>query len=83
MRNWKTTTFGLIAAGAGFVTLSPDLFHQWPLVIAIAKYVIAGGLAGLGLASKDSTTHSTAGEVVQTSVKEAAKEAVKDINLGR
>lgn len=78
MRNWKTTTFGLLAAGAGFITLSPDLFAKWPLVIAIAKYVIAGGLAGLGIAGKDFNTHSTAGEIIQTSV----KEATKDINLG-
>lgn len=63
MKNIKTSIFGLVGAAAGFVSFSPDLFAHWPWIIQLAKYVMIGGLAGIGLAAKDSTTHSTADQV--------------------
>ena len=54
MRSWKTTLSGIVTAVAGFVMFSPDLFAQWPWVVEIAKYVIAGGLVALGIFGKDS-----------------------------
>ncbi len=52
-KNWKTTTFAIIAAAFGFVLFSPDLFKNLPWLIEISKYFAAGGLIGLGLSSKD------------------------------
>jgi hypothetical protein len=74
VKNWKTTACGLVAAAAGFVVFSPDLFRHWPWVLALAKYVMVGGLAGVGIVAKDSTTHSTAMETWEaTTAAEAAK----------
>lgn len=52
MKNWKTTAFGIVAAFFGFVLFKPQHF---PLVLVdVAAYVMAGGIAGLGISSKDS-----------------------------
>jgi hypothetical protein len=68
VKNWRTSVAGLIAAIAGFVLFSPQLFARWPWVCDVAKYIMAGGLASLGLVGKDAATHSTAGEVVTASM---------------
>lgn len=73
MKNWKTTTAGLVTAFAGFVLFSPDLFSRWSWVGDVAKYIMAGGLAGIGLFSKDSTTHSTIPEVTKATKVEDEK----------
>lgn len=54
MTNWKTTTAGIVTAICGFVVFSPDLFAAHPWVLAVAKYATIGGLAGMGIAGKDS-----------------------------
>ena len=51
MRDWKTTAFSIVAAAAGFVMFKPDYFP--PIVVDMAAYIFAGGLAGLGLAARD------------------------------
>jgi hypothetical protein len=51
VKNWKTTLFGIVSALAGFVLFSPQYFPPWS--IDAAKYIMAGGLLGLGLAGKD------------------------------
>ena len=53
MKNWKTSTAGIIAAAAGFVAFKPELFAKWPAVVALAQYVVVGGLAALGIVGKD------------------------------
>jgi hypothetical protein len=73
MRNLKTTLFGLIAAGAAFMAFSPDLFAKWPWVLAVAKFVTVGGLAGLGISAKDGTNHSTVAEVEASTEKSETK----------
>jgi hypothetical protein len=52
----KTTIFSLIAAGAGFVVFSPEIFAHQPVIVALAKYVMVGGLAGLGITARDNST---------------------------
>ena len=52
----------MFTAVAGFVLFSPALFARWQWVGEVAKYVMAGGIAGMGFAAKDSTTHSTEAE---------------------
>jgi hypothetical protein len=74
MKNAKTTICAIVAAAAGFVMFSPDLFAHYPVVLAVAKYIMVGGLAGLGLAAKDSTSHSTVAEVENETAKDAAKQ---------
>lgn len=59
--NWKTTLTACVAAAAGFVTFSSA--HFSPLVVDLAKYIMLGGMAGLGIFAKDATTHSTEAEV--------------------
>jgi hypothetical protein len=55
MRDWRTTTAGVVAAAAYFVaTYSADL-HLAPLWVDMARFVVAGGLAGMGVMAKDST----------------------------
>lgn len=51
--SWKTTVIGAATAFFGFVLFSPELFQQWPALIAISKYAVIGGWAGLGIAAKD------------------------------
>ena len=73
MKNWKTTVSAVVAALFAFVLFSPEYFAHWPWLISLAKFGCAGGLAGLGLAAKDSTTHSTAVQVREATKEEAAK----------
>jgi len=47
MKDWKTTLFGVIAALAAFVMQAPQYFP--PLAQDIASFILAGGLAGLGI----------------------------------
>lgn len=69
MKNWKTTTFALIAAAAGFIAMHPMYTAHYPIINDIAGYIMVGGFAGLGLSAKDSSTHSTGAEVVGASIK--------------
>ena len=68
MRNWKTSLSGIVAALAGFVLFSPGLFARWPWIGEVSKYIMAGGVAGIGFAAKDSTNHSTEAEVLKSSI---------------
>lgn len=60
----------MIAAVAGFIAIHPMYTAHYPLLNDIAGYVMAGGLAGIGFAAKDSTSHSTEGEVMPSTAKE-------------
>jgi hypothetical protein len=51
-RSWRTTACGLVSAFCAFVQFSPEL-HWPPVVMAIAKFAVVGGLAGLGIAARD------------------------------
>jgi hypothetical protein len=54
LKNWKTTSIGLVLSLTGFVAFSPKTFggEQAPLV-QVCKYVASGGLAALGIVGKD------------------------------
>jgi hypothetical protein len=54
IKNWKTTAIGITLSFTGFVAFSPSTFggEQTPFV-QVCKYVTSGGLAALGIASKD------------------------------
>jgi hypothetical protein len=57
--SWKTTACGIVAALAAFVMFSPETFAQWPWVVSLAKFIMVGGLAGLGISSRDVDVHYT------------------------
>lgn len=54
VRNWKTTTVGLIITLSGFVAVYLDYFGgSESIFVEIATYVNAGGAMGLGIYAKD------------------------------
>jgi hypothetical protein len=70
LKNWKTSLFGVISALAGFAIASPELFTKWVWVVPVSKFIMAGGLAGMGFVAKDGSTHSTPAEVQEAGWKE-------------
>jgi hypothetical protein len=54
MGSWKTSLTGFISAAAGFVAFSPQLFQKYPMVMELAKYIMIGGMASIGILAKDS-----------------------------
>ena len=57
--SWKTTASGVVVAMAGFVYFSPETFAQWPWVLSLAKYIMLGGIAGLGSSARDFNVRSS------------------------
>lgn len=54
IKSWKTTAIGILLALSGFVTFSPDTFGgERTLLVQVCKFITMGGLAGLGITSKD------------------------------
>ena len=51
---WKTTVAGLVTAIFAFILFSPVYFEPW--MIDLAKFGMAGGLASMGILSKDAGT---------------------------
>lgn len=74
MQNWKTTVFGLIAAVAAYVVANPAQFSKYPWIGTVAGIIMAAGIGGVGLAAKDSTTHSTATQVSEATTAAQAKQ---------
>ena len=66
-KSWKTTLCGLIAAVASYAVANPATFARWPWVAPVAGILMASGIAGVGIASKDSSVHSTESQVIQAS----------------
>lgn len=57
LRNWQTTTCGIVSAVASFVVMFPQNFP--PPVHMVAQFAMAGGLAALGICGKDSNKSHT------------------------
>jgi hypothetical protein len=54
LKNWKTTTVGIVLATTGFIAYSPKNFGgDQALIVELSKYVHMGGLATLGIVAKD------------------------------
>ncbi len=52
--NWKTTAIGVILSFTGFVAFSPGSFGgEQAVLVQFCKYITSGGLAALGVYSKD------------------------------
>jgi hypothetical protein len=49
MRHWHTTVSGIVSAMFAFVVFAPEHFQQWPILIDLAKFAAAGGIAVLGI----------------------------------
>jgi hypothetical protein len=56
----KTTICGIISGAASWLALNPNIFggEHASLVTTIASFIVAGGLAGLGIAAKDASKGS-------------------------
>lgn len=67
-KNWKTSVTSVITASFGFVVFSPELFVHMPWLVAISKYAMVGGLAAMGVMSKDFNAHSTIAETEAATV---------------
>jgi hypothetical protein len=78
MKSWRTTISGLTGSAAALVlTLSGAgiILPKW--VTVAAGFVLAGGLASVGVNAKDSVVHSTLSEVRASTVEAAAAEPPK------
>ena len=54
MRSWKTTVSGIVSAGSGLVVaLSAQGIAMPKWLPMTAAFILAGGLASLGIAGKD------------------------------
>lgn len=53
VKNWKSSGMGVLTALFAFVLFSPETFAAWPWLIALSKFAVVGGLAGIGIVSKD------------------------------
>jgi hypothetical protein len=54
LKNWKTTAIGITLSFTGFVAFSPETFGgEKAPVVQVCKYITSGGLAALGICSKD------------------------------
>lgn len=55
IKNWKTTSIGVVLSLTGFVAFSPSNFGgEDALVVQVSKYIQIGGLAAFGVVAKDS-----------------------------
>lgn len=53
-QNWKTNLAGWMFAAAGFISATPQLWAKWPVVVAIANYVMVGSGAAGFMSARDS-----------------------------
>ncbi len=52
-KSWRTTLFGVISSLASLVVAVPDVVNHNPAVVKAAAFILAGGLAGMGIVSRD------------------------------
>lgn len=54
IKNWKTTTIGIILAFSSFVSFSPETFGgRDKFIVKLSFFISSGGLAVLGISAKD------------------------------
>jgi hypothetical protein len=53
--NWKTSSIGLVLSFTGYVSMFPEGFDS--RIVNFSKYTSVGGLATLGICSKDLDRH--------------------------
>jgi len=52
-KSWRTTLSGLISSAAALVVAVPDIVNYNPAAMKAAAFVLAGGLATMGIVSRD------------------------------
>lgn len=52
-KSWRTTLFGVISSIASLIVAVPDVVGHNPAAVKAAAFVLAGGLAGMGMVSRD------------------------------
>jgi hypothetical protein len=58
--NWKHNAVLILTCLFGFVVFSPETFQRFPVLIAIAKFAMAGGLAKIGIDSHNQSVANAA-----------------------
>lgn len=72
--SWKTTVIGIATALFAFVAFDPELFSSVPWLIAISKFAMIGGLAGMGIVAKDK---AVTGGTIPNTVNDASVVAIQ------
>lgn len=52
-KSWRTTLLGAISSGASLIVTVPELVDKDERIVKTAAFVMAGGLAGMGIVSRD------------------------------
>lgn len=75
-KSWRTTLSGGVSSFAALALAlhaAGVAIPQW--VVVTAGFILAGGLASIGIVGKDAAVHSTASEVAQSSIDTNVKTA--------
>lgn len=71
MKNWRSTLSGAVTSAAGLVLALGGADVHIPHWLSVtASFVLAGGLASMGIVGKDAATTPTVDEVEAASVKQ-------------
>lgn len=49
LSTYHSTIGGIVLTFFGFVIYAPEHFNKWPVILDIANYGAAGGLAAIGI----------------------------------
>lgn len=81
MKSWRSTLSGAISSGAGLVLALSGAGVALPKwIVVTAGFVLAGGMASMGIVGKDSAVHSTSAEVDQATVV-STREAIAESHV--
>jgi hypothetical protein len=71
VKNWRSTLSGAITSAAGLILALSGADVRVPHWLSvIASFVLAGGLASMGIVGKDAATTPTVEEVEAASIKQ-------------
>lgn len=60
---YKSTLLGIIGFAAVFIVTNPEDVKQWPILLHLAQFVLAGGVLAKGLSSSDEHINNAIGSL--------------------